>query len=144
MGPKAFCPGILSSSAMPSSSDYDCKACLGHGEAIAEGTSTGMKSARQLPYRADHQEAAWLLTSEEHTRPKDKAHQGSTCTRLAEVFSIGRAYLRMARAFLMGSPAVKRASAWGANCTQAPFSNRLSASHINMHGRARCDASAYH
>jgi len=39
-----------------------------------------------------------------------------TCTRLIEGFSIGRANLKMARAFLIGSPAVNRASARGASC----------------------------
>ena len=34
------------------------------------------------------------------------------------MFSIGSAYLRIARAFFTGSPAVKRASASGASCTQ--------------------------
>ena len=37
---------------------------------------------------------------------------------LIDVFSIGSAYLRIARAFFTGSPAVKRASASGASCTQ--------------------------
>ncbi len=46
----------------------------------------------------------------------DGGPDGVTCTRRAEVFSIGRAYLKMARAFFTGSPAVKRASAKGASC----------------------------